>query len=697
MDKAAGIATSFGSSVQSGVTKSLTIAAGGITAAGAAFSFAAYEGLSFNNSMEQVRAKLGAFLPDAAAVESTLAMIQERAAKTPFEFNAMANAAAALIPTSKMAGVELETLIETAEVLAASNPAEGLEGAAFALKEAVSGDFTSIIERFNLPRSRLKELREQGVPDLEAVKIAMSELGLSTQLVTNLANTAEGRWSTLYDTFVNLAGKLTEPFFQKFSDGLGSVNDLITQYQPNIDAFVTNTVDKLSAGVEKGSTFLIKAAGGVRSFVSALQSGQGIYTAFSAFLIATFEPKKAIEYLAVLNDQIRPFIDENLVPMYEWLQNNVLKFTEWSDVLLATGVIVAAVVIPSVLALLAPFASLGLAIIGLSIIFSTLRTAWTDNWYGIRDVANEAYNAVLPFFTDFNGQLLKLMEVIQPLEHRITAVLGALLLIGGLYAVPVLIASITAGVVALGGAAAGLWASLMAAGGLLGVLGSIVAFLGGPLTLAIAAIIIVSGLLYVAWSENWWGIQEVTAEATASVLRGWDLVKNGATVLAKTITDKVDELALAWENKDWQTLAYNVVNFLSLGMLSGLPMMVDAATKLAQAVWDTITGYFTGAGETAGNGASGSFGGEGSGSGSNKTNKGGSNSSNAGASSAGDFRGQSVPAIQTSGAGFSGMGNGQNPINVYIQAPIYGVNQLEETIKRIVNDAARQSAQRKRT
>ena len=41
------------------------------------------------------------------------------------------------------------------------------------LREAASGDFASIIERFNLPRSEINKLKAQGVPALESIRRVM--------------------------------------------------------------------------------------------------------------------------------------------------------------------------------------------------------------------------------------------------------------------------------------------------------------------------------------------------------------------------------------------------------------------------------------------------------------------------------------------------------------------------------------------
>lgn len=214
------------------------------------FGEAAGAGLSFNNSMEQVTAKLNAFTKDGAQSAAILDMIKTRAAQTPFAFEEMAQATTALMPAAKQSGVALEELISKAEILAASNPAEGLEGAAFALKEAVGGDFTSIIERFNLPRQYINQLKEQGVPALEAVGKAMEQLGLDSSLVTNMANTAEGRWSTFTDTLTNLAATVSKPIFDLWSSSLAKVNTILDANMPALQAFAEMLATKIGSVIE---------------------------------------------------------------------------------------------------------------------------------------------------------------------------------------------------------------------------------------------------------------------------------------------------------------------------------------------------------------------------------------------------------------------------------------------------------------
>lgn len=238
---------------------------GGINAIGGAITGAISTGIDFNRSMENATAQINAFTKDGAKTAEIIEMIRTRAAATPFEFNAMTTAAAALIPTSKQAGVGLEDLIKQAEILAASNPSQGLEGAAFALKEAVSGDFTSIIERFNLPRKFINDLKKQGVPELEIVSRAMAELGLDASLVGNMANTADGKWSTLKDTLSTLAGTITKPVFDVIKNSLGEFTAFLSS--PAIQSAAASFANTLSAGIGQTIAFLTPIVKGVISVI----------------------------------------------------------------------------------------------------------------------------------------------------------------------------------------------------------------------------------------------------------------------------------------------------------------------------------------------------------------------------------------------------------------------------------------------
>lgn len=255
-----GLVGGLGSAASIAATGGLVALGAGVAALGAGAVSFATSGLSMNNTLEQASARIQAFTKDSGETAAILEMVKERAAATPFAFEEMAKATSSLMLSANSAGVPLESLISDAEVLAASNPAQGLEGAAYALREAVSGDFTSLIERFDIPRSMIQKLKDEGVPNVDIVRQAMAQMGLDTDLVSQLANTAEGRWSTFKDTMVNLAATITEPIFENFSSGLGGVNDLLTKFEPQITAVADVLSGSLAEGIETMVKWIVDVA-----------------------------------------------------------------------------------------------------------------------------------------------------------------------------------------------------------------------------------------------------------------------------------------------------------------------------------------------------------------------------------------------------------------------------------------------------
>ena len=377
----------------------LGVAGGGLLALGAGMVGVGASGLSLNSSMENVTAQLNAFTKDGAKSAEILDMIRERAAKTPFEFNEMARATAGLLPAAKASGEGLESLVEKAEILAASNPAQGLEGAAFALREAVSGDFTSIIERFNLPRQFINKLKDEGVPALEIVQRAMKEVGFDTDLVANLAETADGRWSTFKDTFQGIAATITKPIFDTFSAGLGNVNGWLDANAPKLNELA----NIISVTVDTAMYELTQTLGGtgdglsslIDTVVNAIEIFAGVTSAVIDFIAEgeelstrNFGLEGSVADVAdsivtlILNiydgiravmDFIRPIVDA------------VAQFVTWQDVMVALGVAVASVVIPAIISMVVAMAPIVLTIGGIIAASALLRTAWAEDWGGIRE------------------------------------------------------------------------------------------------------------------------------------------------------------------------------------------------------------------------------------------------------------------------------------------------------------------------
>jgi hypothetical protein len=232
------LGTALGSLVATGLTKVVT-----------GFQDFVGAGWDFANTIEQATAKLVAFTGSQEAAAEVLEMVRRRAAATPFAFDEMANSAASLAAISRSTGQDLESLIGIAERLAASNPSEGLEGAAFALREAFSGDFMSLQERFNISKDTIARMKEAGV-SVETFDLILGELGITTELVTGLAETLQGRWSTFMDSVTTRAAAFTTPIFESVKTILQELQPLLDRSSGSIDEFL----GKIGGGI--GSNIL---------------------------------------------------------------------------------------------------------------------------------------------------------------------------------------------------------------------------------------------------------------------------------------------------------------------------------------------------------------------------------------------------------------------------------------------------------
>ncbi len=379
-------------------------AGAGLLAVSAALGGAATAGLSFNNQLEQTSARIQAFTKDAGQTAKMLDFVKKEAAATPFAFQDMAEATASLLPAAKASGNAIEDLIGQAEILAASNPAEGLTGAAFSLKEALSGDFVSIVERFNLPRKLINDLKEQGVPALEIVSQAMKSMGLDADLVGNLAKTASGRWSTFKDTLVNLTGIVTKPIFDTFSGGLGVVNDLLDSSAANLESVANWLAGGISAGITLVTTEaqnLVQAfqSGGTAGLVAALgltpeanaliDKITGSITAVANSITGMLQPALA----GLSSGGILDSINQAIVFMNQNWESFAGAIVGVGAALAAAAIAAAVVGIAGAIAgLVTP---VGLIIAGAAL----LGAAWGGNWFGIQEKTLAAWAVVQPILS----------------------------------------------------------------------------------------------------------------------------------------------------------------------------------------------------------------------------------------------------------------------------------------------------------
>ncbi len=166
---------------------------------------------------------------------------------------------------------QLTQLNKLAMRLAKLNPTEGLQGAAFSLKELMSGDYTSIAERFNISRSMLQDsaARKAGLAgNIEGFIKGMEEL-LNKQRMTEEAfekmlDSPAAKWSGILNAFKHkLAGagqsalKSLEPLIDKIDKAFqyGGVDAFFNSLSRGL-VWAANSAYKLYSYVYAVSSFI---------------------------------------------------------------------------------------------------------------------------------------------------------------------------------------------------------------------------------------------------------------------------------------------------------------------------------------------------------------------------------------------------------------------------------------------------------
>lgn len=172
-----------------------------------------------NQRFETWTSTITSFTGSTAIAADIVADLRREGDITPFKTEAIVQAGQQLIASAGGSKEALMGLMATAEELAALRPMQNLAGASFAIREAVAGDFESVVERFDISREAIARYRAQGETNINAVRKTIEEMGVSSQLVTNLARTFEGATSTIQSFFTETRRSLGAGLFTEISQG----------------------------------------------------------------------------------------------------------------------------------------------------------------------------------------------------------------------------------------------------------------------------------------------------------------------------------------------------------------------------------------------------------------------------------------------------------------------------------------------
>lgn len=254
--KAAGSAAAGIGKAAASMTKAAAAAGAVAIAAGTIAGISlAKEMIGGAAELEQQQIQLEALVGNAQQADDLFERMSKRGAISTFSETDFIEGAKSFLPlvqqmesSKRVPFVDQITGLQ--ERLAASNPLEGMQGAAFSIREALSGDTVSLAERFNVPKSMLTALKSAGTLEQKAVVLdkVLSNMGYTQEYLDKVGKSAASMWDNMQSnaqmamkkaggaalealkpimTQINafLGGGGADTFFNAFGQGLaGAIN-----------------------------------------------------------------------------------------------------------------------------------------------------------------------------------------------------------------------------------------------------------------------------------------------------------------------------------------------------------------------------------------------------------------------------------------------------------------------------------------
>jgi hypothetical protein len=264
MGRGAGEALRGVTSIKAGFL-GIVAAIGGAKAAYDIFQKTIGEAARFEQSNVMIHAM---FNNDKAADQYTK-MIQQMALKSPvFNSQDMFANSKSFISLTK-SNAQLEKMWDLAERLTATDPAQGVEGAVLALKELFSGDATSLVERFELSRKTLNDIKNLSLDkQLTALDKYFTKMGITKNLINQMGGTTIGLWQQIQESVALTLRNMGAPALQVIKNFLGELNNGLQG--GNLSQFQKTGADILK-NIASG---FVDAAKGIGNWIQSIQNSE---------------------------------------------------------------------------------------------------------------------------------------------------------------------------------------------------------------------------------------------------------------------------------------------------------------------------------------------------------------------------------------------------------------------------------------
>lgn len=432
------------------------------------------------------------------------------------------------------------------------------------------------------------------------------QIALTNQVFEKLAaNTAD-----MPDTTGTAAAALAQlrAMFTDLKDEVGTaflpvLLELANAALPLLKAAIPPIIE----GVQSLTSTIQPILEALAHFTERITSGVDPMIAFKEAIFLLFPSDTARQVMGIV-EQIRGFIagvQEALSPILQFIANNV----ELKDILIALGIAIATVVVPILAPLVVGFLKISAVAAALVAGVAALRTAWENNFLGIRDVSQ----AVFGWIRDnvgpiWNGVKTVITTVVNTISTVVNGVLEAVrgfwerngenitTLVNAYWGgvqrnIELFTGAIKAVVNTVLSAIEAFWdthgatiekVATTAWEGIQSVIDNVTAIIDGIIATFASA---VEGdweafgeNLRVVWDNLWEAVQ--TAMETAG------------TAIIQLVVGLVGDIIEKFKEIDWGQVGRDVIDGIAKGITGAAGKIKDAAMGAAKNAWDAAKGFF---------------------------------------------------------------------------------------------------------
>lgn len=266
-----GLRKSFAGFAKDVGAKLKAAAVAGMAGAAAGMAATLKSGFDQKVMLEQSETLMKSLMGGAENARKAMQMLGEEAAENPmFSKKIMVEAGAALANYAGQNSERLRGLVETAQKLSVLNPEQGIAGAAYALKEALGGDYVSLAERFNISKSTIRDLKEAGLEGKTLIDTILQQQGITQQTLIDQGNTMGGQIQKLKSQWQAMSLQVVEGMWPKlqevaqkfmawFEANKGQIIELLSTAATVMGQLIMGAFDfgiAVKNGIEQAAAFL---------------------------------------------------------------------------------------------------------------------------------------------------------------------------------------------------------------------------------------------------------------------------------------------------------------------------------------------------------------------------------------------------------------------------------------------------------